>query len=118
MESSASALVPGDSGLNFADLEPHALVVGRIEPQHAVESVRRLVEPFEAPQAEPEAMHAAQEGPVADPTPRQHTVEARLQRKLTDAQPRLVMPDGILSQDQLHRTIRIPGMVAGDARAC
>ena len=38
--------------------EAHALIIGRIQPEHPVENVRGLLEPVKTPEAQPESMHA------------------------------------------------------------
>lgn len=74
----------------------HQVFVSRIEPQHSIEDLRRLLESAEPPETQPEPVQAAQEWPIVNPAPRQRSAKAPLQRQLTDAEARLVMTDGIL----------------------
>jgi hypothetical protein len=57
------------------EVEAGALVVVRIEPEHAAEHVARRGEVAPAPEAETVAMEAAQVGPVVDQTPWEETLE-------------------------------------------
>ena len=59
----------------MADQQAHALVIGRIQPEHAVEDAPGFLETAQPPKAQPEAVHAAQEWPVVNPTPWEHAVE-------------------------------------------
>ena len=60
---------------NIAYQETHTLVVGRVQPEHTFENAMGLLEPAEAPEAQPEPMHASKERPVVDPTPPKQPVE-------------------------------------------
>jgi len=58
--------------MDRVDQTTHALIVGRVEPEHPVEHASGLLEPTETPAAQAEAVHAAQERSVVDVAPRQH----------------------------------------------
>ena len=90
------AVFPSFLRPDLIDQEPHALVVGRIQPEHAVEDAPSLLEPAKAPEAQPEPMHAAEERPVVDPSPRQHALEAFAKGQLADPEPRLIVTDRVL----------------------
>src|SRR3989304_756325 len=90
-----SAIFPGGSRPNRVDQNAHALVVGRVEPEHPVERALGLLESIEAPEAQSEAVHAAEERPVVDMAPRQQAIEGVAQGQVADAKPRLVVTDRV-----------------------
>ena len=60
-----SGLLPRDPRTNVVNQEPHALVVGRIQPEHAVEDSVSLLEPAKTPEAQSEPLHAAEKRSVS-----------------------------------------------------
>jgi len=70
-------------------------VVGRVEPEHPVEHALGLLEPIEAPEAQSETVHAAEQWPVVDMAPRQQAIEVVAQGQFADAKPRLVVTDRV-----------------------
>jgi len=70
-------------------------VVGRVEPEHPVEHALGLLEPIEAPEAQSEAVHAAEQWPVVDMAPQQQAIEVVAQGQFADAKPRLVVTDRV-----------------------
>jgi len=71
---SRDGLLPALAVADSREKKPDALVVPRVHPEHAIEDVGGLVSSAEPPEAEPVPVHAAQERPVIDETPRKHTV--------------------------------------------
>lgn len=61
--------LPRASCADPVKIETLALVVRRVEPEHALEDRGGLVHLAQAPEAEAVAAHAAEEGPVVDPAP-------------------------------------------------
>lgn len=51
------------------------LIVGRVEPELALEDLFRLPETLKTPEAQPVAVKAAQVRPVIHQAPRQHPIE-------------------------------------------
>ncbi len=72
------------------------MVVGRVQPEHLLKYVRRLVKALKTPETQSIAVHAAQKRTVVDKAPRQHAGKVVTQGQLADAQTDFVMPDGIL----------------------
>jgi hypothetical protein len=91
-----AAIFPSHLRPHVVRQETHALIIGRIQPEHTVENARGLLEPIQTPEAQPESMHATQKWPVVDPTPRQHSIEAIAERHFADAKAHLVMANRYL----------------------
>ena len=91
-----AARLPRRSSANVLDQKSNALVVGRIQPEHAVENALRLLESAQPPQAQPKSIHATEKWPVVDPPPRKQTIEAFTEGQFTDPKPHLVMANSYL----------------------
>src|SRR5690349_1762493 len=65
-------------------VEPSALMVAGVEPQHLLEDRRGTARVSQAPRAEARAVQAAEERAVVDVAPRQHPVQRRTERQRTD----------------------------------
>ncbi len=90
------SILPGCFCLNPVDEKPHALVVRRVQPEHLLKYVLRLVKAPKPPETQSIAVHTAQKRTVVDKARRQNAGEVATQRQLADAQADFVMPDGIL----------------------
>src|ERR1035441_426068 len=91
-----STVLPCHLCPNLVDEKPHALIVGWIQPEHAVEDAPGLLEPAETPETQPESVHASQKRPIVNPAPRQQAIEAFSKGQFTDPEPRFVMTNRIL----------------------
>src|ERR1035441_1432410 len=91
-----SAVFPCNLCPNVVDEKPHALIVGWIQPEHAVEDAPSLLEPAQTPEAQPESIHATEKRPIVDQAPRQQAIEGFSKRQFTDPEPRLVVTNRIL----------------------
>lgn len=91
-----AAALPCGSSANVLDQKLHALVVGRIQREHAVENALRLFESAEPPQAQPKSIHAPEKRPVVDPAPRKQTIETFAEGQFADPKPHLLMANRCL----------------------
>lgn len=66
-------------------------MIRRLEPQQPVKNTLGLLERFQSPQAQPEAVHAAQERAVVEPSPGQQPIGEAAQREFADPQSHLVV---------------------------
>ena len=69
-------MFPLHSSENIVDQKPHSLIVGGIQPQHALENLLGFLEPAQAPKAQPKSIHAAEKWPIVDPPPGKQTIKA------------------------------------------
>src|SRR6202041_3308930 len=84
-------LSPTPSRPDRGNIEADALIIRRVEPQQPVKNTLGLLEPFQSPQAQPEAVHAAQERAVVEPSPGQQAIGEAAQREFADPQSHLVV---------------------------
>src|ERR1700674_931567 len=84
-------LFPSPSRPDRGNIEADALIIRWVEPQQSVKNTLGLLEPFQSPQAQPEAVHAAQERAVVEPSPGQESICEAAQREFADPQSHLVV---------------------------
>ena len=89
-------LIPSLSIAHVINDTAHALVVGRVEPEHAGKNLFRFFEPTEPPETETIAVQTPEERTVVDVPPGKKTLEVFSERELTDAHAHLVVTDGFL----------------------
>src|SRR5208337_1627190 len=85
--------MPGLSLLHVRELCAHALVVVRVEPEHAGKYLLRVPQAAEAPQAEAVAVEAPEEGAVLYNPPGKEAAEVLAEGELPDLHPHVVVTD-------------------------
>ena len=87
----SAPLGPRCGGGDVGQQRACSLVVGRVEPQQRPAQLVRFGEVPEAPGAERQAVQAAEEGAVVDPSPAEHATEVLRQRAFRDSHAGRVM---------------------------
>ena len=105
-----AARLPCHSSANVIDQKSYALVIGRIQPEHALENMLSLHEPVQPPKAQSKSIHATEKRPVIDPAPGKQTHKVFAERQFAYPNTHFVMPNRQLGPDSLT------GSPAGDSR--
>ena len=88
------AVFPWRAGTNLVQIEPSALVVGGVHPEHAGEDGGGFVEAIQAPEAEAVAVQAAEVRAVVDHGPPQDAGKVRTEGQLADPAADIVVAEG------------------------
>src|SRR5262245_66628537 len=86
-------LVPCLARVDSSKVEPSALMVAGVEPQHLLEYRRGAATVSQTPRAQAGAVQAAEERAIVDVSPRQCSLEGRTERECADRHAHLVVPD-------------------------